>query len=293
MIVLVVGAGDMGAGLGAAMVRSGADVVTLLDGRSAATAERARAAGMHPVDAASVSDVDFILSVLPPSRAVSLAEQLAPALASSPRKPIYVDCNPLRPSTLRTVQSVIEGTGTSFVDGGIIGLTPRVGYAGPIIYVAGNDARRVEKLNQYGLHIRVLDGECGAASALKLSYAAITKGLLGAASAAIIGATEAGIARALWMELSESQPGLMAFVARGVPDMFGKAGRWVAEMEEISGLLGSDTAGGRLYQAYAGLFADVAASFAADGAEVADLRQFFKQQPPEPRARSERRTWTD
>ena len=98
-------------------------------------------------------------------------------------------------------------------------------------------ARRIaaiERLNEYGLVFRPVEGPVGAASALKMSYGGITKGLTAVGSAMILAAERAGVAEALHAELAASQPNLLAYFTRSVPDMFGKAYRWVPEMEEIA-----------------------------------------------------------
>src|SRR4051794_6552861 len=93
--------GMMGAGVGRRLHESGATVRTLLTGRSAESAQRAKVAGMaaaadeHELLAGS----DFFLSILPPGEAESLAGQLAPALKALDRKPLYVDCNAVSPQT--------------------------------------------------------------------------------------------------------------------------------------------------------------------------------------------------
>jgi 3-hydroxyisobutyrate dehydrogenase-like beta-hydroxyacid dehydrogenase len=80
----------------------------------------------------------------------------------------------------------------------------------------------------------VLDGPVGAASALKMSYAGITKGLVALSSAMMLAATRAGAAEGLRRELERSQPQLLAWFSRMVPPMYDKAYRWVGEMEEIA-----------------------------------------------------------
>src|SRR5438132_8947255 len=121
--VAVVAQGSMGSGVGKRLHESGAEVRTLLSGRSAASAERARAAGMKPAtdEKALLQGADFFLSILPPGEAESLARQLAPALSALPKKPIYIDCNAISPQTAQRVAAIVEPTGAKFVDGGIIG----------------------------------------------------------------------------------------------------------------------------------------------------------------------------
>lgn len=272
----LVAAGDMGAALGRVLAEHGVEVRTLLAGRSAATAARARAAGMKPVSQAELVESDIILSVLPPAQAMGFARAIAPALAAAERKPAYVECNPLSPAAVRKIEAVIAATGAPFADGGIVGLTPRPGYPGPVIYVSGPAAEAAMALEPHGLRIRRVDGPVGAASALKLSYAAITKGLFGIASAAILAAEREGVAPAFHDELSASQPALTQMFTRSIPDMFGKAGRWVAEMEEIAVYFGADRPEGELFAALARFYRRVSEDHNATGPETRTLDAFFK-----------------
>src|SRR5438270_9299677 len=84
--IAVVAQGSMGAGVGKRLHESGAEVRTLLSGRSAASAERARTAGMKPAadEKALLQGADFFLSILPPGEAENLARYLAPALSALP-----------------------------------------------------------------------------------------------------------------------------------------------------------------------------------------------------------------
>src|SRR5262249_57445537 len=137
----------------------GANVRTLLSGRSEASAERARAAGMRPVadERELLADADYFLSILPPDQAEALASRLAPALQSLPVKPVYVDCNAVSPQTAERVAAIVEPTGTAFVDGGIIGGPPRDGYS-PAIYASGPQAERTKQIGEYGIDWRIIGG---------------------------------------------------------------------------------------------------------------------------------------
>ena len=117
----VIAQGTMGSGVGRRLRESGAEVRTLLSGRSPASAERARVAGM--VAAANehelLAGADFFLSILPPGEAEPLARRLAPTLAALDRKPVYIDCNAVSPKTAVRIGEVIAPTGAHFVDAGI------------------------------------------------------------------------------------------------------------------------------------------------------------------------------
>lgn len=271
----LVAAGDMGAALGKVLTDNGATVVTCLEGRSAATAARASAAGMRGVGWPELAAADIVLSVLPPGQALAFARSLAPWLATAAARPPFVECNPLSPAAIGEIEAVLVAAGAPFIDGSIIGLTPRPGNPGPAIYVSGPAAGRAELLLAHGLRIRRLDAPVGAASALKLSYAAITKGLFGIASAAILAAERSDIGAALHAELSASQPAMMASLARGIPDMFTKTGRWVAEMEAISDHFGAERDEGAFYAALARFYGRLDRDFAGAAVETAALDAFF------------------
>jgi 3-hydroxyisobutyrate dehydrogenase-like beta-hydroxyacid dehydrogenase len=261
-VIAIIAQGTMGAGIGRRLNDSGAEVRTLLRGRSAASAERARAAGMRPAadEAALLRGADYFLSVLPPGEAEGLARQLAPALKALDRKPVYLDCNAVSPQTAVRVGAIVAPSGAHFVDAGIIGGPPQPGKEGPAIYASGEHVREALPLRDWGLDIRAIDGPVGAASGMKMSYAGITKGTTAIASAMLLGAARFGCAEALIAELSASQPRLLAQFRGAIPRMYDKAYRWVAEMEEISDFLGASPASRDIYAAIARLYADLAAA---------------------------------
>lgn len=274
--VAIIAQGAMGAGVAKRLTDNGARVLTSLKGRSAASAARAKATGMIDATDGEIAAADFILSIVPPGDALALAQSLAPALTAANKKPIYADCNAVNPDTVKEIAAVIAATGAPFADAGIIGGPPRAGYGGPIFYYCGADAGPLERLNDFGLVFRRVDGGVGAASALKMSYGGITKGLTAVGSAMLLAATRAGVAEALHAELAASQPNLLAYFQRSVPDMFGKAYRWVAEMEEIAHFTGGGPSR-EMYEAIAAHYRRLADDNAGDKADIAALAKFFEK----------------
>jgi putative dehydrogenase len=276
-VVAVIAAGGMGSAVGARLNEKGVRVLTLLEGRSAASAARAQSAGMIAATEQEIAAADIVLSIVPPGEALPLAQRLAPALSAANKKPVYADCNAVSPETVKKIAAVIAQTGCPFVDAGIIGGPPRTGYNGPSFYVSGEDASKVEPLNELGLVIRRMDGPIGAASAIKMSFGGITKGLIAIGSAMSLAAHRAGVAEALHAELAASQPAVLGYLTRMVPDMPPKAYRWVAEMEEIAGFTGND-AERRMYEAIAAFYERLAQDGAKD--EIAALTGFFPKAKP-------------
>ena len=129
------------------------------------------------------------------------------------------------------------------------------------IYASGPAAADFAKLNDYGLIVRVLDGPLTAASALKMSYAGITKGFTALGAAMMLAATRGGSAEALKAELAESRPDLLRYLSNQVPSMYSKAYRWVAELDEIAAFVGDEHAEHEMLAAAARLYERIADDF--------------------------------
>lgn len=279
-VVAVIAPGMMGAAVGKRLNDHGVKVLTSLEGRSAETAARAKAAAMRAASDAEIAAADFVLSILPPGDALALAERFQPALMASNAKPVYVDCNAINPLTVERVAAAIAPTGCRFVDAGIIGSPPQPGAAGPRFYASGAAAPRFAGLRAYGLDIRVLDGALSAASALKMSYAGITKGTQAIGAAMMLAAMRAGSAEALSAELQSSQKEMLAWFKRALAAMPPKAYRWVAEMHEIAGFVGDDPAARELYEGAAHFYERIAEDVAADKKAAAALGAFLNATLP-------------
>jgi len=276
-IVAILAQGGMGAGIARRLTENGVEVRTSLAGRSAGSAKRAADAGMVDATEAQLAEADFFLSIVPPGDALDLVKRLTPALTAANRKPVYVDCNAVNTATAAGISEAVGATGAPFVDGGIIGGPPRTGDAGPRLYVAGPNAARVAALREYGLDIRVLEGPADAASALKMSYAGITKGFTALASVMLLASVRGGTAKDLHAELASSQKELLRWLEGSIPRMYDKAYRWVAEMEEISGFVSSQPSDAAVHAAFARFYERIAADQAGPKEETGALTAFLNQ----------------
>lgn len=272
--VAVIAPGMMGSAVAARLTQHGVTVRSILAGRSPASLKRAQAAGMTDASPAEIAACDFILSIVPPGEALGLAERLAPALRASAKKPVYVDCNAVSPDTVLRIDRVVRETGATFVDGGIIGPPPEPDSTKTRLYLSGPGAMDVAVLGRYGLSTPVQPGPVGAASAMKMSYAGITKGFTALGAAMMLAATKAGTADALVAEMGVSQQALLKWLVTQMPKMHSKAYRWVAEMEEIAAFIGPDRPGAGFYTAAADLYRVIAADFDGPNEETAALNAF-------------------
>jgi len=276
--VSIIAPGNMGARVARRLTENKASVLTSLAGRGAASIARAREAGMRDVEERALAEAEFLLSIVPPGEALALAQRLAPMLTGANRKPTWVECNAVNPATMRKIADVVAATGCPFIGAAIIGPPPKPGSANTKIYASGPHAPALARLNDYGLIVRVLAGKLTAASALKMSYAGITKGFTALGAAMMLAATRGGSAEALKAELAESQPALLGYLTRQVPAMYGKAYRWVAELDEIAAFVGDERAESAMLAAAARLYERIAADVDGDKTEVSDMDRFIGKQ---------------
>jgi 3-hydroxyisobutyrate dehydrogenase-like beta-hydroxyacid dehydrogenase len=230
--------GEMGAVVGGCLAGAGYLVLWAPEGRSAATAARARTAGLTAADgglAELVRRSGVVLSVCPPHAALDVARQVAGFAG------LYVDANAISPATAREVAGVVEAGGAAYVDGGIIG-SPPVAPGHARLYLSGKRAPEVRRLFEgTNLEARLVDRDpaVGAASAVKMAYASWTKGSAALVLAARALARAEGVEEVLLAEWAMSQPGLAERSARAAGSAASKGWRWVAEMEEIAASMAS------------------------------------------------------
>jgi hypothetical protein len=225
--------GEMGAAIGSALRSAGHTVLWASMGRSADTKRRAGEAGLE--DAGTLTELsrrcDVLISVCPPHAAVDVARDFAAFDG------IYVDANAVSPATARTIAGIVP----HYVDGGIIG-TP-----GALrIYLSGVDANGVAGL----FDATVVSN----ASALKMAYAAWTKGTAALILAIRDLAEAEGVGDALRDEWLLSQPQLFDRLASADRSARTKGWRWVGEMEEIADTFAADGLPDGFHRAAAEIF---------------------------------------
>jgi len=197
-------------------------------GRSAETAARAANARLEPCETLGelVQRSHVIVSVCPPAEATNVAS----AVSGCGFDGIYVDVNAIAPATARSIAEQFD----RFVDGGIVG-PPVSGPESTRLYLSGSEAETVAQIWASGhLDVRLVPGEIGAASAVKMCFATWTK--VGAAMLLNVRAlAEAeGVTESLLAEWETSMPDLAQRSERNAQGVAPKAWRFVGEMEQIA-----------------------------------------------------------
>lgn len=262
MAIGVVHPGEMGAAVGGSLVTGGREVCWASEGRSPETAARATTAGLR--DVATVGALarrcDTILSICPPHAAVAVAVAVAGAGFSGR----YLDANAVAPATSRTVAAIVEAAGARFVDGGLIGPPPAPGR--PVhLWLSGAEADAVAGLFEGSdVRARVARGAETAASALKVCFAAWTKGTAALLLAVRALASAVGVEEELLCEWTELSPELPGQSLRAAQQAARKGWRWVGEMEEIQAAFADAALPSGFHEAAAAVYAVVERTPGAD-----------------------------
>lgn len=225
--------GEMGYHWARLLKERGVEVMTSGRGRSEVTQKRAENAGVRALPIARlVSEADLIVSIVVPSAAKKVAAQVAKALVKVGRKDcLYLDANAISPMTAGDIDRILAPAGASFVDGCIIGSAAKLKNA--TVYVSGPRAEELRGLQECGFSVEVLGRATGQASAFKVVYAGLTKGLQGLLTELLVGARKFNLLPEIMRRYEESFPGLVSKVGGSIAALPVHAGRRAEEMREL------------------------------------------------------------
>ncbi|MEU9137072.1 DUF1932 domain-containing protein [Streptomyces sp. NPDC048404] len=225
--------GSMGAAVGAQARRSGAEVLWCPAGRSANTKERAERYGLTPVHALSelVERADIILSLCSPAAAEDIARHVMACSYAG----IYVDGNAVSPATMLNISAIMQRSGATVVDGSVIGSPPSDSKS-PRLYLSGpiDALPPVTQLFEGStVQVRLLSGEIGQASALKLSYSSYQKASRALAAVAYALASDHGVEAEL-IDIAEGRTTSYLAETAYFPTVAARSWRWGPEMMEAA-----------------------------------------------------------
>lgn len=227
--------GEMGYHWAKLLKGRGAEVLTYDRDRSQVTQKRAENAGVRSTGSLGelCASADLIVSIVVPSAATKLAAEVAKAAAEADRKNlVYFDANAISPMAAEAINSVLSETGVHFVDGCIIGSASKMD-KGAVVYASGPEASRILELERYGLSVQVLGTGTSQASAFKVVYAGLTKGLQGLFVELLMGAKRFGLLDEIIKRYDESFPGLLEKISSSIVGLRIHAGRRAEEMDEL------------------------------------------------------------
>ncbi len=223
--------GDMGISLAASAQNSGHIAYWASEGRSRQT--HARAQKFDLVDAHTVGELcatcSVIVCICPPEA----AEEVAKQVSGSSFRGVYLDANAISPQRAIHIGELMEKAGITFVDGGVIG--GPAWERGTWLYLSGKEAERAAGCFSTGpLDTCVIGASIGKASALKMCYAAYTKGTRALLLALLAAAERLEVRGDLENQWSRDESGYAEEATAATRPVASKAWRYVGEMEEIA-----------------------------------------------------------
>lgn len=225
----------MGYSIALVLARHGLNVVTCLQGRSQLTRQRAELAGITNLpglpDVAAASDL--IISVVVPSAALEVSQSVAKAIAATRHEVLFADANAISPMTSIAIGEIITTAGGKYVDVSIIGAARNL-EKGATFYVAGEHASEFAALQNFGLQVHLLGDHVGQASAFKMVYAGLTKGMSSLAVELLLTSRALGILDQILEKYQSSYPEIMQFIADILPGLPPRAARRSQEMDELA-----------------------------------------------------------
>ena len=224
--------GEMGISIAASAINNGHQVYWVSESRSKKT--RARAEKYHLREVASLSQLcqssEIIFSVCPPHA----AENVAKSVTEQGFKGYYLDANAIAPQHAKRIGELMEGNGIRFVDGGIIGGPARAPKE-TWLYLSGKDAEVITGcFVNSPLETKVIGSDIGKASALKMCYAAYTKGTTALLAAILATAESLGVRDELYQQWGMDDSGFVKQVEARTTRVTAKAWRFEGEMQEIA-----------------------------------------------------------
>jgi 3-hydroxyisobutyrate dehydrogenase-like beta-hydroxyacid dehydrogenase len=232
--------GEMGAAVGAEAARAGARVLWCPTGRSQATIARARRAGLEAVDDLGklLAAVDIVLAICPPTA----AQQVAIQVAQHGYRGLYVEANATSPQRCLRIAERFAKSGAHVLDAAIFGPPPRAGVSTAGLYLAGRrtDIETVADIFA-GTAVEPvrLDGDIGAASALKMAYSGYQKATRVLAAIAHALAARYGVTKQLIAEARHDVASPLADPEQ-LRSIAALAWRWTPELHEIADALDAD-----------------------------------------------------
>lgn len=224
--------GAMGAAVATTMQNGGYEVIWAGNGRSSLTQQRASVAQLTDIQTvtAMCQRADVIVSVCPPHAAEAVAEQVIDDGFTG----LYIDANAISPQKAQRIGHKLSDANIAFVDGGIIG-GPPVEQGQTWLHLSGERAEEAAQLFAAGpLETSVVGSEIGRASALKMCFAAQTKGGLALLALVLAAAEALDVRDALEAQWNRYRPNSTLESQQRVTRVaHNKAWRFVGEMEEM------------------------------------------------------------
>jgi 3-hydroxyisobutyrate dehydrogenase-like beta-hydroxyacid dehydrogenase len=236
-----VGFGEAGFHIAHGLRASGAERIVAYDlhaetpGRGDKIRARAREAGVELASTRGelAAAATLLLSVVTADSACAAATEMGASLGAGH---VYVDLNSVAPATKRQLAAIVGGASARFVEGAIMAPVPGPGHRVPMLFNGASAPEAARCLTAFGMRIECMEGEVGAAAAVKMCRSIVIKGLEALLLEVTIGARAYGATDRVFASLHESFPGMdwPKTAEYMISRVFEHGVRRAAEMREVA-----------------------------------------------------------
>lgn len=224
--------GEMGISIAASAINNGHQVFWMSQSRSDKTRARAEKYDLVEIDSLFrfCQICEMIISVCPPH----VAEEVAKSVLEAGFQRLYLDANAISPQRAIKIGHMLNVNNIRFVDGGLIG-GPAWKPKETWLYLSGKPSDEVAGCFLNGpLEIKIVGDEIGKASALKMCYAAYSKGTTALLTAILAAAESLEVRNELYELWDMDHAGFSEQANRRATRATAKAWRFEGELLEIA-----------------------------------------------------------
>ncbi|MEC7763556.1 MAG: DUF1932 domain-containing protein [Pseudomonadota bacterium] len=213
--IAILGFGEAGSAIAEGWREAGLDLSLVAYDLKTAGPDQAAARAMKArYNALGVTGAPILRDALPGARAIfslvtaDAAHDAARAVARDmPEGVFYFDCNSCAPETKRASAALIENAGGRYVDTAIMSPIHPKKHASPML-ISGPHALRAKSLmGALGMNARVIEGDVGRASSIKMIRSIMVKGIEALTLECVLSAVTAGVEDEVIASLDASMPG--------------------------------------------------------------------------------------
>ena len=184
---------------------------------------------------------ELVFSLVTADRALDAAEAASKAASKTaskvlPRGALWLDCNSCAPDTKRRAAALIEAAGGRYTDVAVMSPVHPKGHLAPLL-ISGPHAEAAERaLSLLGMRPRIVGGEVGVASSIKMIRSIMIKGMEALSAECFLAARRAGVEEPVLASLQASDPGTdwPSKGAYNLERMTAHGARRAAEMREVA-----------------------------------------------------------
>lgn len=261
--------GDMGLAIGNVLLKNNFEVITAGEGRSAKTMKNIENSQIKDVGSLEnvMKECDIILSVNSPQNSIDIAEKVAHCIPDSQKKYWYVDLNSNTPESALKIEKIMQAKNVSFINGAIMGVAKNVGNDA-VMVLSGMERGFLTSLFDHIFKIKDAGEKIESASAYKLLFSMVNKGINAVFFEAMMGASHYGILEEMNESLKDFLPGTYLDLQKMTPTYPDHIARRIDEMKGLSEMQQLDNLPNTISLATAKTF------------EIIDKKGIFKNETP-------------